>query len=173
MSNVAVDALLAQGSCPSFMLADDGVLLNLRGANMNTGAVPADMVPIRICGVRRFVASVQRRRLRPINDVEKHLYAGTVPKDVGELLACLSNGLSERISNVVSNINDQVYEFAERLVDGSAKQYREVLHVLRREVIRLKRYIALQRQAMAPIAGNRAVGCRRYSSNRVVRALTG
>ena len=77
------------------------------------------------------------------------------------------------ISNVVSNINDQVYEFAERLVDGSAKQYREGLHVLRREVIRLKRYIALQRQAMAPIAGNRAVGCRRYSSNRVVRALTG
>ena len=117
--------------------------------------------------------NVQRRRLCAVNDVAKHLYAGTVPKDVGELLACLSNGLSERISNVVSNINDQSYEFAERLVDGSAKQYREVLHVLRREVIRLRRYIALQRQAMARIAGTRAVGCRRYRSNRVVRALTG
>ena len=77
------------------MLADDGVLLNLRGANMNTGAVPADMVPIRIWGECRFVVSRQRRRLRPINDVEKHLYAGVVPKGVGELLACLSKGLSE------------------------------------------------------------------------------
>jgi zinc transporter len=45
---VSVDALLAQGSRPSFVLADDGVLLNLRGVNMNTGAVPADMEPIRI-----------------------------------------------------------------------------------------------------------------------------
>ena len=87
--------MLAQLSRPSFMLADAGVLLNLRGVNMNTGAVPADMVPIRIWRECRFVVSTQRKRLRAFNDVEKHLYAGAVPKGIGELLACLSKGLSE------------------------------------------------------------------------------
>ena len=112
--------------------------------------------------------SVQRRRLCAVNDVAKHLYAGTVPKDVGELLAYLSKGVSERLSNVVSNINDQVDELEEVLVDGSAKQDRENLHVLRREVIRLRCYIAPQRLAMAAIVGEPSRWVPRYSSNRVV-----
>jgi zinc transporter len=69
------------------------------------------------------------------------------------LLADLSNSLSERMSHVVQNINDQVDQLEEDLVDESARENRNELKLLRREVIRLRRYIAPQREAMAALAG--------------------
>ena len=153
LPDVVVDALLADESRPRCMAVDDGVLLNLRGVNMNPGADPADMVSIQIWGERQLIVSTQRQRLRAVNDVEKHLHDGTGPKDVGELLADLSNSLSERMSHVVQNINDQVDQLEEDLVDESARENRNELKLLRREVIRLRRYIAPQREAMAALAG--------------------
>ena len=46
LPDVVVDALLADESRPRCMAVDDGVLLNMRGVNMNPGADPADMVSI-------------------------------------------------------------------------------------------------------------------------------
>ena len=153
LPDVVVDALLAEESRPRCMAVDDGVLLNLRGVNIYPGADPADMVSIQIWGERQLIVSTQRQRLRAVNDVEKHLHDGTGPKDVGELLADLSNSLSERMSHVVQNINDQVDQLEEDLVDESARENRNELKLLRREVIRLRRYIAPQREAMAALAG--------------------
>ena len=153
LPEIVIDALLAEETRPRCMLVDDGVLLNLRGVNMNPGADPADMVSIQIWGERQLIVSAQKQRLRAVNDVEKHLHDGTGPKDVGELLADLSNSLSERMSHVVQHINDQVDQLEEDLVDESARQNRNDLQTLRREVIRLRRYIAPQREAMAALAG--------------------
>ncbi len=153
LPEVVVEALLAEETRPRCMMVNDGVLLNLRGVNMNPGADPADMVSVQIYGERRLIVSAQRRRLRAVNDVEKHLHDGTGPKDVGELLADLSDSLSERMSHVVANINDQVDQLEEALVNENAQQNRHGLQELRREVIGLRRYIAPQREAMAALAG--------------------
>ncbi len=149
---VAVEALLAEETRPRCMIIDDSVLLNLRGVNMNPGADPADMVSIRIWADAKTIISTQHRRLRAVNDVEKHLHDGTGPKDTGELLADLSDSLSERMSHVVANINDQVDDLEESMLEENPVEMRAGLRALRREVISLRRYVAPQREAMAALS---------------------
>ncbi|NKB60401.1 MAG: zinc transporter ZntB [Alphaproteobacteria bacterium] len=149
---VVVEALLADETRPRCMMLGDSLLLNLRGVNMNPGADPADMVSIRIWANDRIIVSTQRRRLRAVNDVEKHLHDGTGPKNGAELLDDLSDSLSERMSHVVSNISDQVDQLEEMILDENEHETRTRLRALRREVIGLRRYIAPQREAMAALA---------------------
>lgn len=151
---VVVEALLADETRPRCLKVGESVLLNLRGVNMNPGADPADMVSIRLWADAKIVVSTQRRRLRAVNDVEKHLHDGTGPKNAAELLADLANCLSERMSHVISNINDQVDELEETILDNIGQEMRTKLRLLRREVIGLRRYIAPQREAMAGLAND-------------------
>ena len=80
MPDVVVDALLADESRPRCMAVDDGVLLNMRGVNMDPGADPADMLSIQIWGERQLIVSTQRQWLRAVNDVESTCMTAPVPK---------------------------------------------------------------------------------------------
>ena len=128
------------------------MLLNLRGVNLNPGADPADMVAIRMWAEEKQVVSVQRRRLRAVNDVEKHLADGLGPKDVAEFLADLSDSLAERMSHVIGDINHRIDELEETILDENEQELRANLRALRREIIGLRRYIAPQREAMTRLA---------------------
>jgi zinc transporter len=152
LSEVVTEALLADETRPRNLAVDDGVLLNLRGVNLNPGADPADMVAIRLWAEKDRVVSVQRRRLRAVNDVERHLNDGTGPKNAAELLADMSGSLIERMSHVIADINDRVDQLEETILDENEQELRANLRALRREVIGLRRYIAPQREAMAGLA---------------------
>jgi len=153
LSEVAVEALLADETRPRCHVIDDGVLVNLRGVNLNPGADPADMVSIRMWAENDKIVSVQRRRLRAVNDVERRLLAGNGPKDSGEFLADLSDCLNERMSHVIVDLDDRVDELEQALLDSEGADFRANLRSLRREVIELRRYIGPQREAMTGLSG--------------------
>ena len=58
---MAVDALTAQETRPRCSVVGTGVLLNLRGVNLNPGAEPEDMVSVRIWADAARIVTLTRR----------------------------------------------------------------------------------------------------------------
>ena len=80
LSDVAIEALLAEESRPRCLADGAGVLLNLRGVNLNPGADPVDMVSIRIWAEAGRIISVRRRNLKAVRDVRYSLEQGNGPR---------------------------------------------------------------------------------------------
>lgn len=52
LDDIVIEALLAEETRPRFVPVNDGVLLTLRGVNLNANADPEDMVSIRMLWIR-------------------------------------------------------------------------------------------------------------------------
>ena len=153
LSDVATQGLLAEESRPRCLSFDGGVLLNLRGVNLNPGADPSDMVSIRIWADADRVITARRRNLRAVRDVEENLEVGVGPHCASEFLVAITDRLTERMSQVINDLNDQVDQLEVDLLSEKADDLRTSLRNLRRESIGLRRYIAPQRDAMAALTG--------------------
>ncbi len=154
LSTYVIDGLLASETRPRCEAYEDGVLLNLRGVNLNPGADPEDMVSIRIWIERQRVISTRLHRLMAIQDINEQLAAGKGPVSAGHLVARLAARLTERMAPTIQDLSDQVADLENSLViadDGGQPELREVRHTLielRRIAISLRRYIAPQRDAL-------------------------
>jgi hypothetical protein len=69
----------------------------MRGINMNPGAVPDDMVAVRMFIDQDRIISSRRRAVLSIVDVRDSLLAGKGPKMVGDFLITLTGCLAGRI----------------------------------------------------------------------------
>ncbi|MDA8855849.1 hypothetical protein N9I82_01855 [Alphaproteobacteria bacterium] len=66
-----------------------GVLLILRGVNLNENASPEDMVSIRLWIDPHRIISLQRRKLKAIGDLVANIEAGLGPIDCAGLITML------------------------------------------------------------------------------------
>jgi zinc transporter len=146
---VVVDALLDETTRPRCVPMDTGVMLFLRGVNLNPGADPEDMVSIRLWVENDRVISTRMRRLLSVNDLCEALEAGRGPVDVGDFIAMLADRLTSRMGSVVADVDDQVDQLQEQVLETERGQLRIELTRLRREIIVLRRYLAPQRDALA------------------------
>ena len=62
LDSIAAEALLAEATRPRWVMFDQGLLVILRGVNLNPGADPEDMVSIRIWIEHHRVISMRLRR---------------------------------------------------------------------------------------------------------------
>jgi zinc transporter len=76
---IVTDALLAEETRPRCTEHDGGLLLNLRGVNLNPEADPEDMLSIRIWVTATRVISARRHPLLAIRDVCSVIDQGTGP----------------------------------------------------------------------------------------------
>jgi zinc transporter len=146
---VVVEALLDETTRPRCVPMDAGVMLFLRGVNLNPGADPEDMVSIRLWIEGRRVISTRMRRLLSVNDLREALDAGRGPVDVGDFVAQLSERLVSRMAGIIADVDDQVDQLQEQVLETERRQLRIELTRLRREMIVLRRYLAPQRDALA------------------------
>lgn len=142
-------ALLEEETRPRCINSDGGLLMVLRGVNLNPGANPEDMVSLRLWIDTKRIITVRRRRLMSIDDIQKSLQQGQGPETAGEFLVTLADRLVERMSNVVENINDAVDDLEDMVITSESHQLRSNISRLRREIISLRRYLAPQRDAIA------------------------
>ena len=89
LDSFVINALLAQETRPRMMQINDGILLNLRGVNLNEGANPSDMIAIRLWIDKNRIISVQRRQLKSIYDIQEMITHGKILKDSGDFLCLL------------------------------------------------------------------------------------
>jgi zinc transporter len=146
---IVSEALLDEETRPRFTATEDGLLLILRGVNLNPGADPEDMVSIRLWIEAERVISVRQRRLLAVDDLRQAMEEANGPKTPGELVANLADGLVDRMSDVISNLNDRLDDLEDEVVSTQRSELRGELNALRREGIILRRYIAPQRDALS------------------------
>ncbi len=149
LSELAVEALLADEPRPRSLQIGDALLVILRGVNTNAGSDPEDMVSVRVWLEAGRVISVRRRRVAAIQDLREQLASGNGPKDAGELLEELVNRLLERIGDTVGGLDDLADQLEDAVLSIEGRELRPKLGALRRQAIALRRYLAPQRDAVA------------------------
>lgn len=147
-----VEALLADSTRPRCAQMSGGVMLFLRGVNLNPGADPEDMVSIRMWLEERRIISVRIRKLLSIEDLRLSIDKGDSPKGVGDFIVSLADRLASRMANVIGDIDDEVDRLQDLVLEAENYQLRSDLTHLRREVISLRRYLAPQRDALAQLS---------------------
>jgi zinc transporter len=145
---VLADALLLGETRPRCTAFGDGVLLNLRGVNLNPGADPEDMVSIRLYIDKDRVVSSRRRKLMTVRGIRERLEAGHGPQDTSQFLLQLTEGLLDRMGTVIDDLDDAIDDIEERMLLDVEASIRGDLWQLRQEAISLRRYIAPQRDAI-------------------------
>ena len=145
---IVIETLLAEDTRPRCFVHDNGLLVTLRGVNLNPGEDPDDMVSIRIWLEPTRIITVSHRRLMALEDLARSLENGEGPVDCGDFLVCLSQALTRRMAGVLDNFDDGVSELEDEVLIQEKYQLRGNISTLRRQAIRLRRYIAPQREVM-------------------------
>ena len=141
-------ALTAPETRPRCAAHGDGLLVNLRGVNLNPGAEPEDMVSLRLWVTGAGVISVQLRSLRALGDVREGLER--VPPDgPAELVARIALRLADRAEPVVADLNEAIDGLEDEMEDGRGRVTRAALSQLRRRAVQLRRYFFPQRDALS------------------------
>jgi zinc transporter len=147
LSPLVVQALLADEPRPRSVPMEQGLLVVARGANLNPGANPEDMVALRIWVEERRIITVRRRRLQSIEDVRTALAESRGPASPGAFVAFVLECLVLRLSEVIDGLGDEVDELEEAMLAGNLREIRARLAALRREAVSLRRYLVPQREA--------------------------
>ncbi len=148
LSEVTVEALLADETRPRAVAIDNGLMITLRSINCNPGADPDDMVSIRLWMDDHRIISMRRRRVEAVNDLREELRNGTGPRSSGEFLVMLTDRLTERISGVVADIDEGLDRIEEVIGEQEPRLLRTRLSGYRRMIIGVRRYIVPQRDTM-------------------------
>lgn len=152
VSPLVRQALTAEETRPRCTPLDGGLLLILRGVNLNPDSDPEDMVSIRIWTDGRKILTVWLRRLLAVSDIDDLLAEGRGPKNVGEFLTQFSDRLAVRMEPVIAEIDDRIDALEDEVLDRHDPEMRERLAVVRRQAILLRRYFAPQREALVRLA---------------------
>ncbi len=175
---VVIDSLMAEETRPRCAVMGGGLLINLRGVNTNPNSDPEDMVSIRLFSDGQRFISTRKRRLLSVQDIITKLNEGSGPRNPGELLSMLTHRLTDRMSEIVSELDDAVDAVEEEIIDTAAASQRSRLVALRREIIMLRRYLSPQREALtrllsetAPWLGERDRLAIREAGDRISRYM--
>ncbi len=149
LDSIIIDALLAEETRPRIVEFEQGVLLILRGVNLNENATPEDMISVRVWIDQHRIITIERRPLKAVQDIRERLKAGKGPKNSGDFLTMLSARLFERMEPVFSELDERLDDVEERVMDEPDTKDRPTITSIRKQAIVFRRYIAPQRDVMA------------------------
>ena len=146
-----IEALLADETRPRMTQVRDGVILILRGVNLNKDADPEDMVSIRLWIDQFRIISVRRRKLKAIWDIEEKIKAGKIPENSGHFICMLVSRLFERMEPVLSELDELTDNVEEEVLENADTSLREIIVNVRKQAIMYRRYMAPQRDAIGQL----------------------
>lgn len=152
IDETVTDSLLADDTRPRATPHEEGVLLNLRGINLNPEGDPEDMVSMRLWIEPHRIVTVQNRNLRAIKSIQEQFVKKRAPRTPGDFVADLSIHLVTNMSPTIVELNDKVDDLEEQVLDKDGSSLRTGLAELRRTAIMLRRYLAPQRDALNTLA---------------------
>ncbi len=155
LDEVVIAALMSEDPRPRSVVMQEGLLVMLRGVNMNPGADPEDMVSLRMWINSKRIISTRRRRILSISDLSAAIEQGRGPTSPGEFLISIAESLVERMADVISDIDDRTDLLEDQVLTVQSHQLRPQISELRREAISLRRYLAPQREAMSRLYNER------------------
>ena len=151
LPQVPAGALLQPETRPRCDRYEAGLILNLRGINLNEGQAADQMVSLRMWVAEDVIVSVRRRRVFALDEIRRAVAAQDAPANPAAFLERLVAGLTARIEDEVALLAQETEDFEARLEDPSVPLPKE-LPVSRRRVVRLRRYLEPQRAALHKLA---------------------
>ena len=142
-------ALLKEDTRPRCLAHEGGLLINLRGVNLNEGSEPEDMIAIRILMTPDIIVSLRAFHIKAAQDLSDRIMAGNVPGSNGDIITFLAARLTDRIEPVVTDLDEQADDFEETLLTSGEALPKTALSNFRRKVLTLRRYIIPQREALS------------------------
>ncbi len=133
---------------PRCIAFEEGVIISLRGANLNPDSVASDMVGVRLWISPQKIVSVRRRHLMAIDDIRTNLADGKGPRTPGEFVVMLTTRLLERMEPLLTEFRDQIDDLEQSVITDNTTEIRGQTTNLHRDVIQWKRHIAPQRDAL-------------------------
>ena len=124
IDSTVTESLLADDTRPRATPHGDGVLMNLRGINLNPDGDPEDMVSIRLWIEPNRVVTVQHRDLKAIKNVQKQFENNRPPLTPGDFVADLSIYLVTNMSPTIADLNDKVDDLEEQVIDKDGSSLR-------------------------------------------------
>ncbi len=149
LDSLVADALLTEESRPRTTAIGEGLLIALRGVNLNPGSEPNDMVSIRLWVDASRMISTRRRPLFSARDLAEQLDTGRGPETSAGLLVDFIDRLIWRMSDTVEEVEEMLDSLEEEVLTEGGQSLRSNLVSVRRQTISLRRYLAPQRDALA------------------------
>jgi zinc transporter len=150
IDSVNCDALLAAESRPRVEESGDALLVVLRGVNRSAGSDALDLVPIHLWIDAHRVISLRDKDhyLMALRDIREALVEGRGPKSPGELFVQIAEKIVQDIEPAAAELEDQADELDDTLLEQDSYLCRGKLSDMRRHAIKLRRYMAPQREAL-------------------------
>ena len=155
ISPLICQALMEEETRPRILTSDDGLLLILRGVNFNPGSNPEDMVSLRMWFDKNRIISMRHRKVMAIDYIKKALESSNGPDSQVDFLKTLIERITDRMGDIVSEIDDTVDELEDTVLTAESYELRSKLAVIRRQTISLRRYIAPQRDVLTRLYNER------------------
>lgn len=140
-------ALTEQETRPRCDALGNGLILNLRGVNLNSGAAAAEMVSLRMWVTPETIVTVRKRKVFALDDIRQTCADGKGPGTVGRFLDRLIHGLAIRARDVVLDLTTATETLEEQIDEGRLPPD-DALKTPRRDVLKLHRYMEPQRIAL-------------------------
>ena len=137
---VAARTLLADKTRPRADLDGGGIILTLRGINLNEGFEQADMVSLRLWVTADLVVSVRRQRVFAMETLREEVRQGRAPASPAAMLDWITDALVDRIEDVSVELEDLADDMEDTVYDDGETPLRD-LPPLRREIIKMRRHI--------------------------------
>lgn len=148
LDRIIIDALLADETHPRYLEYNNGLLLILRGVNMNPDQDPEDMVSIRIWADQHRIITVERFPVKTVREIDEKLSTGAGPKNSGDFLATLTEHLFDHLEDTSTRLHEKLDQI-ETCIQGKGEcGSRSELMNLRRAAITLLRYVGPQRDVL-------------------------
>ncbi|MCR9269386.1 MAG: zinc transporter ZntB [Hyphomonadaceae bacterium] len=148
---MVVSILFQEDTRPRATRHTDGMLLNFRGANLNPGAEPTDMISIRIWATEDLVITTRAYSIRAIDDLADAYRANQPPATHGELVTFIVDRLTFRLEPIVARLEEQADELEAEWLDQDTPPPKQKLAHFRRSALSLRRYIAPQKEAISAL----------------------
>ena len=149
---LVAEALTTDDSRPRTLEFAQGVLVMLRGVNLNPGADLTDMISVRVWLEKDRVVSTSRRQLRSINTIREAVGNGEGPRTPGEFLEMLADLLNDYIGEAIEQIESELEEAEDRVNEPGAVAHTSPFSILRRKTARIRRYLGPQREALERVS---------------------
>ena len=145
---LVVEALLADDTRPRCAEIDDGLLVILRGVNLNPGAEAEDMVAIRMWIDGQRIISTRHRMLKSIQDIREQIAARHGPRGPAEFLVEIADRLTARMGPIIDALEETLDALQDELSRRADDDISARLGPTRRQAAQLRRYLAPQRDAI-------------------------
>lgn len=151
LDSFILNALLANETRPRLTEIKDGILVILRGVNLNENAEAEDMISIRLWIDEHRIISTRLRKLKAVQDMRENLENGKGPKNSGDFITTLSARLLERMEPVIRELDDRTDQVEEDIIEKPDAAFRHEIINIRKMAIMLRRYIAPQKDLLSKL----------------------